>query len=92
MRYLKSFVVFESVWSAEEFVSDIIRYLSEYKLSEVYLRELISNLDIESMINSGKSPLIVSKEIISDLGLDQSLKGGYSSFGIKSVNQTIKYL
>lgn len=93
MKYIKKFKIFESVWSLEEFVQEFGHYLGQYNLTVVYIRELVSKLDIESEIESGKTPLELSKQIISDLGLDQRGKEGYMKVNIyKPGPDVIKYL
>ena len=93
MKYIKTFKLFESIWTKEEFISDLVRYLGQYNLTMIYVRDLISQLDIESEIENGKSPLQLSKEIISDFDLEERGKGGYMSANISMpVPGTIKYL
>lgn len=93
MKYIKNFKIFESVWSIEEFVQELGYYLGQYNLTAVYIREVISKYDIDYEVESGKSPLELSKEIISDLGLDQRGKEGYMKVNIyKPGPDVIKYL
>lgn len=93
MKHIKSFKLFESVWTKEEFISDLVRYLGQYNLTMIWVRDLISQLDIDSEIESGKSPLQLSKEIISDFDLEERGKGGWMSANIAMpVPGTIKYL
>jgi hypothetical protein len=93
MKHIKSFKLFESNWTKEEFISDLVRYLGQYNLTMIWVRDLISQLDIESEIENGKTPLQLSKEIISDFDLEERDKGGWMSANIAMpVPGTIKYL
>jgi hypothetical protein len=93
MKYIKSWKLFESIWSPEEFIQELTYYLSKFNLTVVYVRELISKYDIELEIENGKTPLQLSKEIISDLELDQRGKEGYKKVNIyKPGPDVIKYL
>jgi hypothetical protein len=93
MKYIKRFQIFESTWSYEEFVQELSYYLGQYNLSAVYIREIINKLDIQSEIESGKTPLQFSKEVISDLDLNLRGKEGYMQVPIyKPKMDVIKYL
>lgn len=93
MKFIKSYKLFESTWSLEEFVQELGYYLGQYNLTAVYIRELISKWDIESEIENGRTPLEVSKEIISDMDLEERGKEGYMKVNIyKPGPDVIKYL
>ena len=93
MKFIKSYKLFESTWSLEEFVQELTYYLGQYNLTAVYIRELISRWDIDSEIESGRTPLEVSKEIISDMDLEERGKEGYMKANIyKPGMDVIKYL
>ena len=93
MKFIKSYKLFESTWSPEEFVQELAYYLGQYNLTAVYIREIISKWDIESEIESGKTPLELSKEIISDMDLEERGKEGYMKVNIyKPGMDVIKYL
>ena len=93
MKYIKNWKLFESVWSLEEFIQELSHYLGQYNLTVVYIRELISKYDIDSEIELGKTPLELSKEIISDMNLDEIDKEGYMKVNVyKPGPDVIKYL
>ena len=93
MNYIKTFKLFESNWSIEEFIQELAYHLGQYNLTAVYIREVISKYNIDYEIESGKSPLELSKEIISDLGLDERGKEGYMKVNVyKPGPDVIKYL
>ena len=93
MNYIKTFKLFESNWSIEEFIQELSYHLGQYNLTAVYIREVISKYNIDYEIESGKSPLELSKEIISDLGLDERGKEGYMKVNVyKPGPDVIKYL
>ena len=93
MKYLKNWMIFESTWSLEEFIQELTYHLGQYNLTVVYIRELISKFDIESEIEMGKTPLQLSKEIISDSGLDERGKEGFMKVNMyKPGPDVIKYL
>jgi hypothetical protein len=71
MKFIKSYKLFESTWTPEEFVQELAYYLGQYNLTAVYIRELISKWDIDSEIENSRTPLEVSKEIISDMDLEE---------------------
>lgn len=93
MKYIKKWKIFESNYNLEEFVQELSYYLGQYNLTAVYIRELISKYNINNEIELGKSPLILSKEIISDMDLDQRGKEGYMKVNIhKPGPDVVKYL
>jgi|LauGreDrversion4_2_1035121.scaffolds.fasta_scaffold90404_5 hypothetical protein len=93
MNYIKTFKLFESNWSIEEFIQELAYHLGQYNLTAVYIREVISKYNIDYEIESGKSPLELSKKIISDLGLDERGKEGYMKVNVyKPGPDVIKYL
>lgn len=86
-------MIFESTWSPEEFIQELTYQLGQYNLTVVYIRELISKFDIESEIEMGKTPLELSKEIISDSDLDERGKEGFMKVNMyKPGPDVIKYL
>ena len=93
MKFIKSYKLFESTWTPEEFVQELTYYLGQYNLTAVYIRELISKWDIDSEIENSRTPLEVSKEIISDMDLEERGKEGYMKANIyKPGMDVIKYL
>lgn len=93
MKFIKSYKLFESNWSIEEFVQELGYYLGQYNITANFIREVISKYDIESEVESGKTPLQLSKEIIEDLGIDQRGKEGYMKVNIyKPGPDVVKYL
>lgn len=93
MKHLKSFKLFESNYSPEEFVDELIRQLGKLNMSSVEIRELINRLDIESEIEMGKDPVQYSQELIKELGLDSRGIEGYMSHRVnKPLYSELKYL
>lgn len=93
MKWIKHFKVFESVWAPEEFRSEVAYYLGQYNLTVVFIREVIDRYDIQSEIESGKTPLQLSLQIISDLDLTQRGKEGWPSVAVNKMNpDRMKYL
>jgi hypothetical protein len=93
MKFIKSYKLFESTWSLEEFVQELTYYLGQYNLTSVYIRELISRWDIDSEIESGRTPLEVSKEIISDMDMEGRGKEGWSKVFVRRPGPDVmKYL
>lgn len=90
MKYLKSYKLFESNYSIEEYIGLLSDELGNFNLSPVQIRELISRLDIEDYINDGISP----KEVIKNLDNDMDLsKTGYPDHRVNKPQQSqIKYL
>lgn len=90
MKYLKSYKLFESNYSIEEYIGLLSDELGNFNLSPVQIRELISRLDIESYINGGISP----KEVIKNLDNDMDLsKSGYPDHRVNKPQQSqVKYL
>ncbi len=93
MKHLKSFILFESNYTPEEFVDELRRQLGKLNMSAVEVRELINRLDIESEIEMGKNPVQYSQELIKELGLDSRGIEGYMSHRVnRPLYSEIKYL
>lgn len=93
MKHLKSFKLFESNYTPEEFVSELIKQLGKLNMSSVEIRELINRLDIDSEIEMGKDPVQYSQELIKELGLDSRGMDGYMSHRVnRPFYSEIKYL
>ena len=93
MNYIKSYKLFESVYCLEEFVQELTTILSQFNLTAVYIRELISKYDIDSQIENDVTPLEFSKTIIDDLDLNQRGKSGYMAVNVyKPGPDVVKYL
>ena len=93
MKHLKSFKLFESNYTPEEFVSELIKQLGKLNMSSVEIRELINRLDIDSEIEIGKDPVQYSQELIKELGLDSRGMDGYMSHRVnRPFYSEIKYL
>lgn len=93
MKHIKSFKVFESTWSPEEFVYEIRNALSEYNLSSVEIREIINRIDIDDAINSGEQPTVFIKKLVDELNLKSLGNNGFTSFRMpKNWQPELKYL
>lgn len=93
MKHLKSFILFESNYTPEEFVDELRRQLGKLNMSAVEVRELINRLDIESEIKMGKNPVQYSQELIKELGLDSRGIEGYMSHRVnRPLYSELKYL
>ena len=93
MKHLKSFKLFESNYTPEEFVNELRKQLGKLNMSAVEIRELINRLDIESEIEIGKNPVQYSQELIKELGLDSRGIDGYMSHRVnRPFYSEIKYL
>jgi SOS response regulatory protein OraA/RecX len=93
MKHLKSFILFESNYTPEEFVDELRRQLGKLNMSAVEVRELINRLDIESEIEMGKNPVQYSQELIKELGLDSRGIEGYMSHRVnRPLYSELKYL
>ena len=93
MNYIKSYKLFESVYCLEEFVQELTTILSQFNLTAVYIRELISKYDIDSQIENDITPLEFSKTIIDDLDLNQRGKDGYMAVNFQKPGpDVVKYL
>ena len=94
MKHLKSYKVFESSWSIEEYVDFIQKELSKCNITAVGIKNtLISYKDeIEGAFNEGVPPKNISDDIIKTMELET----GTTSRGIKFPGlkppTTIKYL
>lgn len=93
MKYIKTYKLFESNYTPEEFVDELRRQLGKLNMSAVEIRELINRLDIESEMESGKNPVEYSQELIKELGLDSRGIEGYMSHRVnRPLYSEIKYL
>lgn len=91
MKYIKKWKLFESNWTKEEFIGDLTQNLSQFNLTPVYIRDLISKLDIDSEMENGKTPYSLSRELVKELELDNV--GGYMNIYLpKGKGDLIKYL
>lgn len=90
MKYLKSYKLFESNYSIEEYIGLLSDELGNFNLSPVQIRELISRLPVEDYIEDGLSP----KDIVNDLNKAVDLsKGVYPDHWINKPQQSqVKYL
>jgi len=92
MRYIKSYKIFESVYSIEEYFDYITKGLGNYNIRPIDLGEIISSYedDIMTCYDSGQNPKIILDQILKDLELSN---GGFMSIKqLKSTKSTIKYL
>jgi hypothetical protein len=93
MKHLKSFKLFESNYTPEEFVDELRKQLGKLNMSAVEIRELLNRLDIESQIELGKNPTQYAGELIKELGLDSRGIDGYMSHRVnRPFYSEIKYL
>jgi hypothetical protein len=93
MKYLKNWKVFESTWSKEEYIDEVRNALSDYNLSSVEVRELISRIDIDGAIESGEQPLVFIKRLVDGLDLKSLGTSGFTSFRMpKNWQPELKYL
>ena len=92
MKYIKSYKIFESVYSIEEYFDYIIKGLGNYNITPVVLNKLISSYedDIMTCYDSGQNPKIILDQILKDSELSS---GGFMDIKQpKSNSSTIKYL
>lgn len=93
MKFIKSYKLFESTWSLEEFVDEIRNALSNYNLSSVEVRELINRIDIKSAVESGQHPNVFINQLVDELNLKSRGTSGYNSWRTpKNWQSQIKYL
>jgi len=89
MRYIKSYKLFESAYSKEEYFEYITMSLSTYSVN---IRELMDQYEstIMDYYNSGQDPKILLDKIINDLELET---GGFPTIQLPGIsNRQIKYL
>ncbi len=92
MKYIKSFKIFESNYSIEEYIDVIYSELSKYNISPAEMNKIINNEigEINNSIENGISPQEWSKSLISEMELD---KKDYLGFLSNKPKQTLnKYL
>jgi hypothetical protein len=95
MKYIKSYKIFESTYTIEEYTGQLVGELGKYNMSSIEIRDLIQKLesDINDAIENGIHPLQFTREIIKDLELDDRGKNGWNSFLMNNTKpSTIKYL
>ncbi len=75
MKYLKTY---ESYWTEQEYISDVVSGLSKYNVSPVELKKLIGayEKDILACRDAGKNPKEFTDKIVKDLELEQ---GGFGT-------------
>jgi hypothetical protein len=95
MNYIKTFKLFESNYTFEEYIEQLVGELGKYNISAVEIRDLIQRLesDINQAIDNGIHPLQYSKTIIDDLDLSDRGKDGWNRIYFRNQSKsTIKYL
>jgi hypothetical protein len=92
MRYLKSYKLFESSWTIEEYIDSITNELEKWNILPLHIKRIVDNNidDIQLSIELGKSPIEYSNNLIKDLDLE---RGGYLGFmNNQKSGGEIKYL
>jgi hypothetical protein len=92
MKYIKSYKLFESVYSIEEYFDYITKGLCDHNIRPVDLNQVMSNyeLDIMDCYDSGQNPKIILDQILKDLELSD---GGFMNIKQPKSNKSIiKYL
>jgi hypothetical protein len=93
MKFIKSYKLFESNYSIEEYISEIVSFISKYDISPTDLNKIIqSKIDeIEMYLNTGKHPIEFAKNLVKELDLEKT--GGYLGYSSPKVGQyPLKYL
>lgn len=75
MKYLKTY---ESYWTEQEYVNDIVSGLANYNITPIELNRIIDGYekDILDYRESGKDPKLFTDKIVKDLELGQ---GGFGT-------------
>lgn len=94
MKYLKSYKIFESSWSIEEYVDFIQSELTKCNITALGIKNtLISYKDeIETAFNQGVPPKTVSDDIIKTMELETGTASRGIMFPGLKPPTTIKYL
>lgn len=93
MKYIKTYKVFESRYTFEEYIYSISQEFSKYNISAIGVRELIENYKkaIEEAILDDVDPHTFVKTIANDMELSDG--GGFMSYTNQPQKQTtVKYL
>ena len=92
MKYIKSYKLFESSYSIEEFASEVTHRLGDYNISPININRIIDQKmsDMEECLETGVSPQQFVEELVNELELGT---GGYPSIKTRNVQQrNITYL
>jgi len=93
MKYIKSYKIFESRYTIEEYLYAVSQEFSKYNISAIKVKELLENyrLAIEEAIESDVDPYTFVKKIADDMGISDN--GGFNDHNTPPQQQTtIKYL
>jgi len=74
MKYLKSFTIYESNWSIEQWMDYVKREISKYNILPLQVEKILAGKseEIKMRIDSGESPILFTRDLISELELDGS--------------------
>lgn len=86
MKNIKSWRVFESGWSTEEFRDEVRKALGERGLRPVEIRELVKRLDLRAVIETGVEPHFYILDLVKQLGLERG--GGHLGFNMPKRTQS----
>lgn len=92
MKYIKSYKLFESVYSVEEYFDYITKGLCDHNITPVDLKQVMSSYegDIMDCYDSGQNPKIILDQMLKDLELSD---GGFMNIKQSVSNKSIiKYL
>lgn len=93
MKFIKSYKLFESTWTPEEFVQELVNGLGKWNLRPLEIRELIDRIDIKSAVESGQHPNVLINKIINELDLKSKGNSGFPGWRTpKNWQSEIKYL
>lgn len=86
MKRIKSWRVFESSWSVEEFGDEVRKALGERGLRPVEIRELVKRLDLQAVIETGVGPGPYILGLVKELGLERG--GGQLGYNMPKRGQS----
>jgi hypothetical protein len=93
MKYIKSYKIFESNYSFEEYISALCDELSNYNVSPVVIKSMLDKYenDINDAISNEITPNTFMKKVVDEMSLSDD--GGFpSQYGPPSKQTTVKYL
>lgn len=93
MKYIKSYKLFESSYSIEEFTSEVTHRLGDYNISPININRIIDQKmsDMEDCVGTGVSPYQFVEELVSELELGSD--SNYPGIKTRNVQQrNITYL
>jgi hypothetical protein len=91
VKYIKNFLLFESIYTTDEYTSSLINIISDYDITQLNLIKVLDKKsdEINQAMSDGVPPQEYAKNLLHELELTKN--GNYNGF-IKTFRSQSKYL